>query len=221
MNETQFEKTPTAGRGRDVASGQGADTPRSEGVIQTARTAVTLFVILTIVTGVAYPLAVTLVAMAFPKASTGSLIHVGDKVVGSELIGQSFSNPSYFWGRPSATAPAYNGMGGSGSNQSMTNPALLDAVRERIARLKNVDPENKLPIPVDLVTASGSGLDPHISPAAAEFQAARIARLRNMDLEVVRALIRSHTEPPTFGFLGQRRVHVLKLNLSLDATKSS
>lgn len=183
--------------------------------------AIVMFALLTLITGVVYPLTVTAVAtVLFPRQASGSLIREGDRKVGSELIGQSFGSARYFWGRPSATGPVpYNGLGGSGSNQATTNLALLDAVRERIARLQAADPGNPSPIPVDLVTACASGLDPHISPAAARYQAGRVARERKLPREQVDALIAAHTEQPTLGVLGQPRVHVLNLNRSLDSAK--
>lgn len=185
--------------------------------IEALRTAVVLFLLMTAITGIAYPLLVTIVAqVAFSNAAAGSLIHDGEHIVGSELIGQSFDDARYFWGRPSATAPAYNGLGGSGSNLAPTNPALREAVKERIERLRAADRENKSAIPIDLVTASASGLDPHLSPAGTHYQAARVARVRKIALEDVGRLIKAHTQAPTFGFLGQPRVHILNLNRSLD-----
>lgn len=209
------------------------------------RTATILLSLLTLITGVAYPFAVTLVAQGvFPHAANGSLIartahpheksdhrnprdwrsdsvHSSDSM-GSELIGQPFSDPKYFWGRPSATAPfADNSMAGSGSNQATTNPALEQAITERIEKLRKADPTNKAPIPVDLVTASASGLDPHISQAAALYQVERVARQRNIDPFSLNKLVLSHVEKPTFGVLGRARVNVLKLNLALDGTSSS
>ena len=183
--------------------------------------AIVMFVLLSLVTGVAYPLVVTLGANTlFPQKATGSLLREGDRNVGSELLGQSFDDPQYFWGRPSATGPVpYNGLGGSGSNQATTNPALVDAVRDRVARLREADPGNQSSIPVDLVTASASGLDPHISPAAAQYQMSRVARVRHLSLNQIEALINQHIEQPTFGVLGQPRVHVLKLNLALNSAK--
>lgn len=183
------------------------------------RTGIILFLLLTIITGVIYPLALTAVAFAFPVAATGSLVRDGQQIVGSDLVGQQFNDARYFWGRPSATTPAYNGLASSGSNQATTNPALVDAVQARIERLHAVDPENTTAIPIDLVTASGSGLDPHISPAGAKYQAGRIARVRGLTEKQVHDLIKQHTESPTLGILGQARVHVLRLNRSLDALK--
>ncbi len=182
------------------------------------RPALTLFVLLTVLTGGLYPLLVTGVGQAFfPRQAAGSLIERNGVVVGSSLIGQSFTEPKYFWGRPSATTPMPNNAANSGgSNLAPTNPALLDAVKGRIDALKSADPENPLPVPVELVTASGSGLDPHISPAAAQYQAARVARARQLPLEVVNAAVGRHTEGPLFGLIGQPRVNVLELNLDLD-----
>ncbi len=174
---------------------------------------------LTALTGVAYPLLVTGIAQGvFPDAANGSLIEQNGKVVGSALIGQPFSDPKYFWGRPSATGPVpYNAAASSGSNQGPLNPALEDAVKARIAALKAADPGQTAPIPVDLVTASASGLDPHISPAAAAWQAPRIARMRGLSIDSVRGLVEKHTEGRQFGVLGETRVNVLQLNLALGA----
>ncbi len=182
------------------------------------RPALTLFVLLTVLTGGLYPLVVTGIGQAFfPRQAAGSLIEHNGQIVGSSLIGQTFSEPQYFWGRPSATSPMpYNAANSGGSNQAPTNPALLDAVRDRIDALKSADPENPLPVPVELVTASGSGLDPHISLAAARYQAARVARARQLPVEAVNAAMERHTEGPLFGLIGQPRVNVLALNLDLD-----
>ena len=182
------------------------------------RPAVSLFVLLTVITGVVYPLAVTGVAkVAFPSQAAGSLIVRDGKPVGSSLIGQNFSDPKYFWGRPSATSPMpYNGSGSSGSNQGPLNPALVDAVKGRVQALKAADPGNALPVPVDLVTASASGLDPHISVAAAQYQAPRVARVRGVNPDTVTTLIARHTEGRLFGVFGEARVNVLELNLELD-----
>lgn len=182
------------------------------------RSALMVFFILTILTGVAYPLAVTGIAqLLFPYQANGSLIYKDGKPIGSTLIGQPFDDPKYFWGRPSATAPfPYNAAASSGSNLGPTNPALTEAVKTRVAALKAADPANDAPVPVDLVTASGSGLDPHISPAATEYQVRRVARARGLDEAVVRQLAAQQTEERQFGFLGERRVNVLKLNLALD-----
>jgi K+-transporting ATPase ATPase C chain len=185
------------------------------------RPALALLAVFTIVTGVAYPLAVTaVVQLAFPSQANGSLIMKDGKAVGSKLIGQPFSDPKHFWSRASATSPyPYNASASSGSNQGPTNPALVEAVSGRIKALKDADPENKLPVPVDLVTASGSGLDPQISPAAAEYQVERVARARNIAPAKVRELVAQHTEKRQLGFLGEPRVNVLELNLDLDNAK--
>ena len=184
------------------------------------RPALTLFILMTVVTGVLYPLAVTGVAkLAFPDKAAGSLIVRDGKTVGSALIGQSFTDPGHFWGRPSATGPMpYNAGGSSGSNQGPLNPALVDAVKRRTEALKAADPDNTLPVPVDLVTASASGLDPHISVAGAQYQAGRVARKRGIEPALVQSLIARHTEGRMLGVLGEPRVHVLALNLSLDQT---
>ncbi len=185
------------------------------------RPALTLFVALSIITGLAYPLAVTGIAqLAFPDAANGSLIVRDGRVVGSELIGQPFSDPKHFWSRPSATSPLpYNAANSAGANQGPSHPALADAVKTRIAALRAADPDNALPVPVDLVTASASGLDPHISRAAADHQLARVARARGLPVERLRALVDRHTERPLLGFIGEPRVHVLRLNLALDALR--
>ncbi len=183
------------------------------------RPALILFAFLTLVTGVAYPLMVTGAAQAlFPAQAAGSLILRDGKPVGSELIGQNFSDPKYFWGRASATGPMpYNAAASGGSNQGPLNPALVDAVKGRIEALKAADPGNTAPVPVDLVTASASGLDPHISPAAARYQVARVARVRGLAPDKVQAMVEQHTEQPIAGVLGEPRVHVLRLNLALGA----
>ena len=185
------------------------------------RPALVLFVALSAITGVAYPLAVTGIAKAaFPAQAAGSLIEKDGKAVGSALIGQNFSDAKNFWGRPSATAPmANNAANSSGSNQGPLNPALIDAVKGRIAALKAAGPENKAPIPVDLVTASASGLDPHLSVAGAHYQAARVAAARQLPLAQVQALIAQHTEGRLLGFIGEPRVNVLQLNLALAAAR--
>ena len=182
------------------------------------RPALVLFAVLTLICGVLYPLAVTGIAQAaFPVQANGSLIERDGKTVGSALIGQSFSKPGYFWGRPSATGPmANNGGGSGGSNQGPLNPALQEAVKGRVAALRALDPSNPVPVPVDLVTASASGLDPEISVAGAQYQAARVARARAMPVERVGALIERHTELPLPGLPGAARVNVLALNLALD-----
>lgn len=183
------------------------------------RPAISLFVLLSAVTGLVYPLAVTGVAqLAFPEAAHGSLIVKDGKTVGSALIGQNFTAPKYFWGRPSATGPMpYNAAASSGSNQGPLNPALVDAAKGRAEILRAADPGNTQPVPIELLTASASGLDPHISPAAAEYQVPRVARARGMDAQLVRHLIASHTEGRDLGVFGEPRINVLKLNLALDA----
>ncbi|MDD5585556.1 MAG: potassium-transporting ATPase subunit KdpC [Alphaproteobacteria bacterium] len=182
------------------------------------RPALTLFVLMSLLLGAAYPAVVTLAAQVlFPVQSKGSLIEKDGKVLGSRLIGQAFSDPEFFWGRPSATSPfAYNAAASAGSNLGPANPILADNVEKRIEAFKQADPENKLPVPADLVTSSGSGLDPHISPAAAAYQAARIAGARKIGEDKVRELIARYTEGRTFGLLGEERVNVLLLNLALD-----
>lgn len=182
------------------------------------RKVLVLFGLLTAVTGIAYPLLVTLVAqIAMPHQANGSLIERNGHAVGSELIGQTFDDPKYFWSRPSATGPSYNGAASTGSNFGPTNPAQLDAVKSRMEAIRNAHPDQIGPVPVDLVTASGSGLDPHISPAGAEYQVARVAKTRGLPAEAVRQLVKTHTEGRTLGLLGEPRVNVLKLNLALDA----
>jgi potassium-transporting ATPase KdpC subunit len=183
--------------------------------------------IFTILTGLVYPLAVTgLAQVIFPSQANGSLIVRNGQPVGSALIGQSFDDPKYFWGRLSATSPApytaFNGdklTGSSGSNYGPLNPALLEAVQTRIKALQEADPTNTAPIPVDLVTASGSGLDPHMSPAAAAYQVGRVAQARGLRADAVRQLVAQHTEGRTLGLLGEPRVNVLALNLALDDVK--
>lgn len=183
------------------------------------RPAIVSLLLLSLITGVAYPLVVTAVGQTlFPAQANGSLLEIDGKVVGSALIGQPFDDPRYFWGRLSATGPApYNGAASSGSNYGPLSDALLQAVRRRIAALKKADPDNVLPIPVDLVTASSSGLDPHISPAAAAYQARRVARARGLTEASVRELVAEHTRGRQLGFLGEPVVEVLPLNLALDA----
>jgi len=178
-----------------------------------------IFGLLTLLTGVAYPGVVWMVAqLAMPDRATGSVIESGGKAVGSRLLGQAFTNPRYFWGRPSATGPFPNNSAvSSGSNQGATNPNLLSAVKDRVAALRAADPGNNVAVPVDLVTASGSGLDPQISLAAAEYQVNRVARERGLDPVRVRSLVAAATEGRTFGLLGEPRVNVLELNLALDA----
>jgi K+-transporting ATPase ATPase C chain len=187
------------------------------------RPAVSLFLLLTAITGIVYPLAVTGIAkVAFGDQADGSLIVKDGKVIGSSLIGQNFSEPKYFWGRPSATSPQpYNASASSGSNQGPLNPALVDAVKGRIDALKAADPDNTLPIPADLVTASASGIDPHISPEAAAYQVGRIAGQRNLPTADVKALVSQHTEGRQWGIFGESRVNVLQLNIALDSLSSS
>jgi K+-transporting ATPase ATPase C chain len=177
-----------------------------------------MLLLMTVVTGIAYPLAVTGVAkVLFPSQANGSLIVKDGRPIGSTLIGQSFTEPKYFWGRPSATTPqANNGTGSNGSNLGPTNPALTDAVKQRIDALRAVDPGNTAPVPVDLVTASGSGLDPEISPAAAAYQVSRVAKARGLSPAQVEAMVSMATSGRQFGMLGEPRVNVLKLNLALD-----
>jgi potassium-transporting ATPase KdpC subunit len=175
-------------------------------------------VMMIIITGIVYPLVVTVIgALVFPARSQGSLIVRGDKVVGSELIGQAFDSPKYFWSRPSATSPVpYNAGASSGSNLGPTNPKLVQTVQERVARLKAADPENTLPVPADLVTASGSGLEVCISPAAAQYQVSRVARARGLTAAQVQQLVTQNTQGRQWGFLGQPRANVVTLNLALD-----
>jgi len=182
--------------------------------------ALRMLVIMTALTGVVYPLLVTGIAkIAFPRAASGSLIMADGKTLGSDLIGQPFDDPKYFWSRPSATSPQpYNGMASSGSNQGPRNPALADAVKDRIKALRDADPGSTGSVPVDLVTASGSGLDPHISVAAGQYQVARVAKARGLSVDQVQRLVAENTEGRTFGVLGESRVNVLKLNIALDRT---
>jgi K+-transporting ATPase ATPase C chain len=182
------------------------------------RPAVSMLVVMTVITGAVYPLLVTGIAQGLmPGPANGSLIEVDGKAVGSRLIGQGFGDPRHFWSRPSATSPqAYNASSSGGSNLGPTNKALLDGVADRIKALRDADPGNQAPVPVDLVTASASGLDPHISPAAAEYQVARVARERKLDAGKVRELVVQNTEGRQWGFLGEPVVNVLALNLALD-----
>jgi potassium-transporting ATPase KdpC subunit len=182
------------------------------------RPALSMLLVLTLLTGVVYPLTVTgLAQLIFPQQANGSLIVRDGKVIGSELIGQYFEDPKYFWSRPSATSPfPYNAAASSGSNLGPTNPALIEAVKIRVATLRAADPDNDAPVPVDLVTASGSGLDPHITPASALYQAHRVARIRGLEEPQVKDLVGQNTEGRQFGLLGEPRVNVLKLNMALD-----
>ena len=182
------------------------------------RPAITLFILLSLITGLLYPLLVTGVSQAlFPAQAAGSLIERDGKLIGSRLIGQNFTDPKYFWGRPSATSPyPNNAAASSGSNLGPLNPALQAAVESRIQALRAADPGNAAPVPVDLVTASASGLDPHISPAAVGYQIGRVARARGLTVETVRAVAAQHTEPRQWGLFGEPRVNVLELNLALD-----
>jgi K+-transporting ATPase ATPase C chain len=188
-------------------------------MVRELRTTLIVFLLLTGVTGLVYPGVIALIGRVFfAGQATGSVMEVNGQAVGSRLLGQPFTDPRYFWGRPSATGPQpYHGGASTGSNLGPTNPALLDAVRERVAALRAADPGNQQPVPADLVTASGSGLDPHISPAAAEYQLARVARVRGLSEADVRALVAQATEGRTLGVLGEPRVNVLALNLALEA----
>jgi potassium-transporting ATPase KdpC subunit len=182
------------------------------------RNAISMLLVMTVITGLVYPLVATGVAQVlFPHQANGSLIMRDGKPIGSELIGQTFDDPKYFWGRPSATTPQpYNGTASNGSNQGPTNPALHDAVQQRIDALHKADPGNNAPVPADLVTASGSGLDPEISPAAAQYQIARVARVRNLSTDQLQQLVAQYTQGRQLGLLGEPRVNVLALNLALD-----
>ena len=188
-------------------------------MIRELKPALIMLLLFTAITGIVYPLLVTGLAQAiFSHRANGSLIERDGKPFGSELIGMSFANPKYFWSRPSATSPyPYNAAASSGSNQGPTNPPLSDAVAARIKALREADPGNTAPVPVDLVTASGSGLDPQISPAAAQYQVNRVARARGLDAAAVQALVNQYTEGRQLGILGEPRVNVLALNLALDA----
>jgi K+-transporting ATPase ATPase C chain len=186
------------------------------------RPVIVIYLMLSILTGVVYPLVVTAVGQwVFPVKAGGSLINIKGKMVGSELIGQPFDDPKYFWGRPSSTPDfPYNAASSSGSNLGPSNPALAEAVKVRVKGLLAADPENRAPIPIDLITASGSGLDPHISPAAAFYQVSRVARTRRLPEDRVRRQAERFIEPRQLGLLGKPRVNVLKLNLALDRLSS-
>ncbi len=190
-------------------------------ILAQIRPAIVSFILFTALTGLLYPLLVTGIAQTvFHKQAEGSLIASRDgKILGSSLIGQNFDDPKYFWGRISATSPAYNASSSSGSNLGPTNPALIDEIKARIALLKAADPDNKDPIPVDLVTSSGSGLDPHISLAAAEYQLSRVARVRGLTPETVQQIVDQNTQGRFLGFLGEPVVNVLQVNLALDQYK--
>lgn len=182
------------------------------------RQAALVFLSLSLVTGVVYPLVMTGVAQViFPHQANGGLLERDGKIIGSKLIGQQFDDPKYFWSRPSATGPTpYNAAASTGSNYGPTNPAQLDAVRGRVELTQKANMDQTGPVPVDLVTASGSGLDPHISPAGAEYQIARVAKARNLTLETVREFVAKHTVGRQYGILGEPIVNVLELNLALD-----
>lgn len=184
------------------------------------RNGIVLLLLMTVVTGVVYPAVVgAMAALVFPRQAMGSVVHRDGTPVGSSLIGQSFTQARYFWGRPSATTPGpYNAGSSGGSNQGPTNPALADAAKQRIAALRAADPGNDAAVPVELVAASASGLDPEISPAAASYQVRRVARARGMDPAAVQALVDRNTQGRQFGVLGEPRVNVLALNLALDDT---
>jgi potassium-transporting ATPase KdpC subunit len=188
-------------------------------LVRSLRPALCLLVFMTVLLGLIYPFFITGVArVAFPAQASGSLIFKDGKLIGSRIIGQSFADPGHFWGRPSATAPQpYNGVGSGGSNLGPLNPALLEQVNANIKALRDADPDNHAPIPVELVTASASGLDPEISPAAAAFQMGRVARARGMPIAELQALIARPQKGRTFGFIGEPRINVLELNLALDA----
>ncbi|CAJ0801449.1 Potassium-transporting ATPase KdpC subunit [Ralstonia condita] len=194
------------------------DVPQQGGLL---RAALVVFVGLSLITGVLYPVVVTGIGKAlFPAQAGGSIIERGGKAVGSSLIGQNFDTPEYFWGRISATSPnPYNAQASGGSNLGPSNPALTEAAKARIAALKKADPTNTAPIPADLATASASGLDPQISPAAAAYQVERVARARQLPVEVVRRLVAEHAKGPMLGVFGEATVNVLEVNLALDDLK--
>lgn len=194
-----------------------------ESIMKSIRPAILLFVLLTIITGLLYPLITTVIGQWFmPNQANGSLIEKDSKLIGSTLIGQNFTEAKYFWGRPSATGPyPNNASASSGSNLGPLNPILADAVKSRVGMLKGADPDNNLSIPVDLVTASASGLDPHISPAAAYYQINRVAKARGLNPETIQTLVNDITEERQWGVLGEPRVNVLLLNNALDNTASN
>ncbi|WP_345246564.1 potassium-transporting ATPase subunit KdpC [Pigmentiphaga soli] len=214
MNDT----THPASAGAPPESAVPRPSPAAQDRGGILRPALAALAALTLVTGLFYPLVVTGIAQAvFPRQAAGSLIERDGKVIGSSLIGQNFSSPGYFWGRPSATGPMpYNAAASGGSNLGPSNPALADAAKARVEALHAADPDNMAPIPADLIAASGSGLDPHISPAAALYQAARVARARGLALDQVRRLVEAHTETPPSALIGDPAVNVLELNLALD-----
>lgn len=192
-------------------------------MLKQIRIAIVSTVVATVLLGLLYPLAVTGIAQVlFPSQANGSLIYKDGKSVGSKLIGQPFDDPKYFWSRPSATGTVpYNGAASCGSNLGPTNPTLLKAVQDRVDALHKADPDNKEPVPVDLVTASGSGLDPHISPAAAQYQLKRVAKVRGISEQTAAELIQKHTQGRFLGLIGEPGVNVLELNLALDALSGS
>ena len=194
-----------------------------DAIKQSVKPAIILFIVLTVVTGIVYPLVTTGIGQwLMPKQASGSLIEKDGKTIGSVLIGQNFTEAKYFWGRPSATGPyPNNAAASSGSNQGPLNPALAEAVKGRVATLKFADSENTLPVPVDLVTTSASGLDPHISPAAANYQINRVAKARGLSSETVQTLINDNTEGRQWGVLGEPRVNVLLLNIALDSATTN
>jgi K+-transporting ATPase ATPase C chain len=217
MSPTTRAAASSLGREAEQAAPR-IESKEQAGLASLVRPAAMLLLVFTLLTGLVYPLLITGAAQVlFPSQANGSLIHEGGKVVGSELIGQPFGSPRYFWSRPSATAPyAYNGAASTGTNLGPLNPAFKDAVAARVKALHEADPGNTAKIPVDLVTASGSGLDPHISPAAAYYQVGRVARERGLAPEDLRKLVEQHVEGRTFGVLGEPRVNVLLLNRALD-----